>query len=237
MLKALRWHRPESRILLAFLVLAIAGFAMIKLASEVAEGDTFALDKLILRGLRSSQDAAAPIGPAWLKHAMADFTALGSAALLSLITCCAIGYLAAVRKYRLAGFVALSTGLGAALGATLKTLLARPRPEIVPHLVEVQSLSFPSGHAMNSAIIYLTLAVLLARGQQSRAVQIYLICVAIALVLLVGSSRAYLGVHWPSDILAGWTIGAIWAALCSLISRHFELRRQLDGATDARAIG
>jgi undecaprenyl-diphosphatase len=168
---------------------------------------------------------------------MIDFTALGSVALLSLITCCSIGYLAAVRMYRLAGFVALSTVLGAVLSAGLKALLARPRPEIVPHLVEVNSLSFPSGHAMNSAIIYLTLAVLLARGQQRRSVQIYLISIAIALVLLVGSSRAYLGVHWPSDILAGWTIGAIWAALCSLVSRQLQRRRQLDGATDKWTIG
>jgi undecaprenyl-diphosphatase len=168
---------------------------------------------------------------------MIDFTALGSVALLSLITCCSIGYLIAVRMIRLAGFVALSTGLGAVLSAGLKALLARPRPEIVPHLVEVNSLSFPSGHAMNSAIIYLTLAVLLARGQQRRSVQIYLISIAIALVLLVGSSRAYLGVHWPSDILAGWTIGAIWAALCSLVSRQLQRRRQLDGATDKWTIG
>ena len=89
--------------------------------------------------------------------------------------------------------------------------------------------SFPSGHAMNSAFVYLTLATLLARAQQGRLVRIYLLSVAITLTLLVGISRVYLGVHWPTDVLAGWSAGAIWAAICSLIEKRLLQQRRIEG--------
>ena len=215
-------HRPDSRVLVVFLALAAGMFALGKLASEVAEGDTFALDKAILKGLRTAQDAAVPIGPAWLKTAMIDFTALGGAPVLTLFTVLAVGFLLAVRKFRSAGFVALSVSGGAILSSVIKSYFVRPRPEIVPHLVEVTSPSFPCGHAMNSAIVYLTLAVLLARTQERRSVQIYLIAIAVALTLLIGSTRVFLGVHWPSDVLAGWAVGAAWAAACSVVDKILQ---------------
>jgi undecaprenyl-diphosphatase len=215
-------HRPDSRVLVGFLALAAGLFALGKLASEVAEGDTFALDKAILQGLRTAQDASIPIGPAWLKTAMVDFTALGGAPVLTLFTVLAVGFLLAVRKFRSAGFVALSVSGGAILSSLIKSYFVRPRPEIVPHLVEVTSPSFPSGHAMNSAIVYLTLAVLLARTQDRRPVQVYLIATAVALTLLIGCTRVFLGVHWPSDVLAGWAVGAAWAAACSVAAKILQ---------------
>jgi len=223
-----RPHRQDSRILVGFLGLAGAMFVLIKLASEVAEGDTFAFDKAVLRGLRTTQDAAVPIGPAWLKSAMIDFTALGGAPVLSLITILAVGYLLAVRKLSTAIFVTLSVTCGALLSALIKSLFVRPRPEIVSHLVEVNSASFPSGHAMNSAIVYLTIAVLLARSQAKRRVQIYLIVAAMLLVLIVGSTRVFLGVHWPSDVMAGWTVGALWAAICSLAAKTLQKEKRIE---------
>lgn len=222
-------HRQDSLILVGFLVVAIALFGFVKLASEVVEGDTTAFDKQVLRSLRTAADPGVPIGPGWLKTAMVDFTALGGVAVLTLITALAVGYLLASRKRATAGFVILSVAGGAILSAGIKSLFLRARPEIVPHLVDVTSASFPSGHAMNSSIVYLTLAVLLARAEDRRSIQLYLITIAIVLALLIGTTRVYLGVHWPTDVLAGWSVGAIWAAFCSLVAKQLQRRRKIEG--------
>lgn len=103
-----------------------------------------------------------------------------------------------------------------------------PRPDLVAHLVEVHTTSFPSGHAMNSAITYLALGALLARAEEARRVRIFFMVVAIALTLAIGISRVYLGVHWPSDVLAGWCIGASWAALCSLLARALQQHHTIE---------
>lgn len=221
-------HRLDSRVLVAFLVAAAGLFGLVKLASEVAEGDIFALDKTILRALRTAQDPAVPIGPDWLKVAMIDFTALGGTPILTLITVLAVGFLVAVRKFKSAAFVAISIACGAILSAVIKSCFVRPRPEIVQHLVEVSSPSFPSGHSMNLAIVYLTLAVLLARTQERRRVQIYLTATALVLTLLIGCTRVFLGVHWPSDVLAGWAVGAAWAALSSMAAKGLQRRHQIE---------
>ena len=116
-----------------------------------------------------------------------------------------------------------------AIGSTLlKLFFARPRPDIVTHLVNTYSTSFPSGHAMNSAIVYLTLGALLARAEGDRTVRIYLMAVPLLLTLLIGFSRIYLGVHWPSDVLAGWCVGATWAILCSWVARTLQRRRTIE---------
>lgn len=223
-----RPHRRDSRILVTFLVVAVVLFGLGLLASEVAEGDTFAIDKAIVTGLRTAADSAVPIGPHWLQKWLTDFTALGGAPVLTLLTVIVVGLLAAMRKYAMAGFVAVAISAGAILSFTIKAIFERPRPEIVPHLVEVSSTSFPSGHAMNSSIVYLTLAVLLARSMDSRRVQVYLIGTAIALALMIGCTRVYLGVHWPSDVLAGWTVGAGWAALCSLTAKRLQQTSRIE---------
>lgn len=224
----LKPHRQDSRILVTFFALAVGLFIFGKLASEVAEGDTFAIDKAIVTGLRTAADAGIPIGPHWLQAWMTDFTALGGAPVLTLITVVVVGLLMALRKFRMAGFVALAISSGAILSVAIKAVFDRARPEIVPHLVEVTSPSFPSGHAMNSSIVYLTLAVLLARSQNSRRVQVYLISVAIALALTIGFTRIYLGVHWPTDVLAGWSVGAAWGAICSLLAKWLQRKHSIE---------
>ena len=226
--RAFKGHRIDSRMLVLFLALAAGAFALLKLASEVAEGDTFAIDRAVLGGLRNGVDAAVPLGPAWIKTAMIDVTALGGVPVLTLITILAAGYLVAVRKYANAAFVGFSVASGLLIGSILKDFFVRARPELVPHLVQVHSASFPSGHAMNSALVYLTLATLLARAQQARRVRIYLLSVAIALTLLIGCSRVYLGVHWPSDVVAGWSVGAAWAVLCSLLGKSLQRHRRIE---------
>jgi len=226
-------HRIDSRILVLFLTLSAGAFALLWLASEVLEGDTFALDRTILRDLRATQNTSVLIGPHWLPYSMIDVTSLGSVTVLTLITVLAVAFLVAVRKHTTAIFVAIAVSSGALVGSALKSLFFRARPDVVPHLVHVSSASFPSGHAMNSAVVYLTLATLLARSQQAVRVRIFLLATAIFLTMLVGISRVFLGVHWPSDVVAGWSVGAAWAVMCSLVGKTLQSRRQIEGPSSS----
>lgn len=231
LIERLPWlRRIDSRMLLLLLVLAPALVLFVNLASEVAEGDTLAFDRWLLEHLRSASDAAVPVGPDWLRVAMIDFTSLGGAAVLTLVTMLAAGYLLARRKAALALFLSCAIAAGALLNTLLKFGFVRERPDVVPHLVEVSSASFPSGHAMNSAMVYLTLAALLVSAERSWRVRIFLISAAMLLTLIVGFSRAYLGVHWPTDVLAGWSVGAAWAVLCSLIAARLQRTKAIEGA-------
>jgi undecaprenyl-diphosphatase len=227
------WRRLlsiERALLISLVLIGAALFAFVRIASEMAEGDTMALDRSILTALRSPADPAIPIGPKWLPEAMTDLTAFGSTTGLLLVCAAVTIYLLLGRQFRTAAFVFAATAGGMALGGLLKLAYARPRPTLVPHLVDVTSTSFPSGHATDSALVYLTLAALLARNVPERVLRIYLIGIAILLTLLIGSSRVYLGVHWPSDVVAGWTIGAAWALACSLVYSRLGVRRAEGGS-------
>jgi undecaprenyl-diphosphatase len=216
-LKTGRGPFPSERaLLIALLLIGVALLAFFKLASEVLEGETLSFDRPILMAFRSAQDPAIPIGPPWLVEAMTDLTAFGSATGLVLVSGAVLGYLLISGRTRTALFMLAATGGGAILGKLLKLAYDRPRPTLVPHIVEVATAGFPSGHATDSAIVYLTLGALLARTVPEPAVRLYIICTAILLTLLIGVSRVYLGVHWPSDVVAGWTIGSAWALGCSL---------------------
>lgn len=229
-------HHTDSKVLLTFFGTAATLLAVFWLGSEVLEGDVFALDKTILRGLRTAADAGVPIGPHWLRSAATDVTALGGVAVLTLITILVVGFLVAIRKRSMALYVAAAVVSGALVSSGLKSVFFRPRPELVPHLVEVSSTSFPSGHAMNSAMVYLTLAALLARSQQQRSVRVYLVVIAMLLTLMVGMTRVYLGVHWPSDVLAGWCIGAVWAVICSTVAKILQRERKIEQPSPAPAM-
>ncbi|WP_338501437.1 phosphatase PAP2 family protein [Sphingomonas kaistensis] len=219
-------HRLDSKVLLSFLTVAVTLMALFWLGSEVLEGDIFAFDKTVLLSLRLAHDPATPIGPHWLPRIVLDITAIGGVTVLTLITVLVVGFLVVSRSGRTAAFVAAAVASGASASAALKSFFVRPRPEIVPHLIEAASTSFPSGHAMNSAMVYLTLATLIARTQERVAVRLYLVGAAIILTLMVGMTRVFLGVHWPSDVLAGWGIGALWAVLCSLTAKLFQRERK-----------
>jgi len=221
----------DRELLIALVLIAAAGFGFFKIASEVLEGDTMAFDRSILLGLRAAGDPGTPIGPSWLTSAMTDVTAFGGPTGLFLVTAVVLGFLLLVRRPWTALFVLIATGGGAIFAKLLKLVFDRQRPDVVPHLVEVYSESFPSGHATDSAIVYLTLGALVARAAPEPAVRVYVLVVAILLTLCIGVSRVYLGVHWPSDVLGGWTIGAAWALACSLAFSQFHLRDE--GAREA----
>ena len=120
--------------------------------------------------------------------------------------------------------VAIAAGGGGFLSTVMKQLFGRDRPDVVPHLVAVTSSSFPSGHSMLAAIVYLTLGALLARFAARRRTRVYLLTVALFVTFVVGSSRVYLGVHYPTDVLAGWCIGSAWALTCWVAANRLEHR-------------
>lgn len=213
---------PISLILVA--VAAGGLFVFLQLTGEVMEGDTRAFDESLLLLLRSADEPGTPIGPYWVQHAMDDITALGGTTVLSLMTVMVTVYLLLAKRGAIAAFTFFSVVGGWFLSALLKLGVARPRPDIVPHLVEVHDLSFPSGHAMLSAVTYLTLGALLSRAQPGRVTRIYMIGVAVFLTFIIGLSRVYLGVHYPTDVLGGWCAGATWALICWLIARRYIAR-------------
>jgi undecaprenyl-diphosphatase len=204
--------RPETRFLAALVLPTALLFIFIKLASEVVKGETLAFDKSILLALRVAGDTADPIGPPWFESVMRDLSALGSAVVLTIMTLALSGFLFVTNRRRLSILLLLAVSLGTALSNSLKFVLARPRPDLVAHVVQVHTMSFPSGHAMLSAVTYLTIGALLAHDQSSIRVKTYILGVAVFLSCLVGISRVYLGVHYPTDVLAGWALGGAWAA-------------------------
>lgn len=206
--------RAEFRALAGFLVAAAALSAFAKLASEVWEGDAHAFDRAVLLALRAPGQPSLPIGPRWLGEAARDVTALGSTAILAYVTVAAAGFLALFRRRADAVLVLAAVGSGAALSSVLKLGFDRARPDFAPGTVELSTASFPSGHAMLSAVTYLTLGALLMRVEPRRRAKAYVLSLAVLTTLLVGVSRVYLGVHWPTDVLAGWSAGAAWALLC-----------------------
>ena len=220
-------HR-EQHPLLSLVIGAALAFGFIKLAGEITEGETQAFDVAFLKALRVPGDLGTPIGPAWLLSSMRDLTALGGVTVLTLVSFLAIAFLLTRGRVKQALYTALATGGGALMGRLLKSLFARERPEVVPHLVEVHSLSFPSGHSMNSAIVYLTLAVMISRSFEDRKPRIFVIGVAALLVMTIGFTRLYLGVHYPTDVLGGWTVGAAWALAMGLIATRLQEERKIE---------
>ena len=223
------WTAGEFGMLAALCILAGTGFGILHLASEIGEGETRAFDTAILLAFRNPADHADPIGPRWVEQAVRDLTSLGSTVVLALITLAALGYLLIERKHRAALFLLIAIGGGTLLSTLLKLGFDRPRPDLVAHGVEVWSASFPSGHALMSTATYLTLGALLARVQSKRRVKLYLIGLALLISLIVGMTRIYLGVHWPTDVLAGWSVGAAWALACWLVSIWLEARGKIEG--------
>lgn len=207
----------EKSSIIAACVAAISLYAFVELADDVREGDTVAFDRSILLFFRNPVDISDPLGPEWLESVMRDFTALGGVAVLVTVTLMVAGFLLLTRKRHAACMVIISVIGGVALSNLLKWGFGRPRPDLVPHATIVYTQSFPSGHAMLSAVVYLTLGVLMARTEAETSVKVYLLSAACMLTLAVGISRVYLGVHWPTDVLAGWAVGASWALMCWLV--------------------
>lgn len=217
-----RLERREITWLLVGLAGCVLLLVFLMLASEVMEGDTLAMDTRIVRALRSADDPSRPIGPAWMTGVLEDLTALGGPTVTWLVILSVTGYLLLEAKYRDALVVFITSASGDLVNHAIKNVFSRARPTVVPHLRDAFASSFPSGHSMESAIVYLTLAAVVMRIVKGRITKAYCLGLAILITFLVGVSRVFLGVHYPTDVIGGWIIGLFWASLCWLVAQHYE---------------
>lgn len=198
-------------------ILAAGGFAaFLAIVALKYAGAIDGVDAAILTALRAG-DPGVPVGPVWFEQVVAQFTALGGYTVMAVVVLVTAGGFAIAGQWHLAPILPTSFASSIVVENLLKTAFARPRPDIVGHLVETQTMSFPSGHAMVGAVVWLTLGALVAHVSPRPAFRRYALAVAVAMTLLLGASRLYLGVHWPSDVLAGWSLGIAWAALILLV--------------------
>ncbi|MBM6576443.1 phosphatase PAP2 family protein [Microvirga sp. SRT01] len=203
-MKAEGAHRRPLPPLLAGAATASVAVALLLIAGTLLGRWPLAWDQTILTNLRAWG------GPRWLGKVAVDLTALGGGTVLTLAVALVAGLLLVRRLWLTAAAIVVACASGAWLVGLAKDIVGRTRPDVVAHLVPVSSASFPSAHAANSAIVYLTLAALASQVAPEPPIRRYLMTCAILLVGAIGLSRVYLGVHWPSDVLAGWSFGTLW---------------------------
>ena len=238
LLEALRFIGRHERGTLITVLLLLGGVLAFRELGELASEPTASsFDTSILLAMRVAGNVDDPIGPAWFEGMVRDVTSFGGLIVQLMVASAVIGFLLLERKKKAALFVVFSIVGGSLLGVLLKDVFQRARPEIISRELEISSLSFPSGHSMMSAVTYLTLGALLARTHRSRLVKAYFLILAVLLTIAVGLSRMYLGVHWPTDVLAGWTAGAAWALLCWSVALRLQRKNVVEApAGDAEAV-
>jgi undecaprenyl-diphosphatase len=209
----------------AALALVAGGLlAFLGIADEMSEGDTRAFDMAVLTALRASGHPDQLVGPRWLHIAAVDVTALGSVAVLGLVVLFAVALMLCLKRWAEALTLLVGAVGGTEISQAVKHAFGRERPDLAYRAVEAANASFPSGHAMLSAVVFLTLGALAARFATLKRVKILAISAGVLMSLLVGVSRIYLGVHWTTDVLAGWSLGAVWAMACWLAAWAWERR-------------
>jgi undecaprenyl-diphosphatase len=226
MKRSLFTRRYDLVMLLAGLAVVVGLWVFFEISEAVRAGRVLDLDERVLLALRSPDNPHVPLGPVWLASAARDVTALGSHALLGLTVLVTAGYFGLRRRFDAMWLIVLVGISGSLLNNFLKHLFGRPRPPSAEHLF-LHTFSFPSGHAMLSAIVCLSLGALVAGMEPNRKVRIYVLAVAMFITFLVGASRVYLGAHYPTDVLAGWTAGLIWALLWWIAARALRRRGEL----------
>ena len=229
--RAAWWARrqPALLALLAAGCLAVAAAVLV----AAAGGDVRALDRAALRALRHADAPGRGVGPAWIAEAAAEFTALGGKAVIPTVVLLAAGLLALTRRPGLAAGLIASTAGAAVFAFLLKDWADRPRPPAAWRLQDVHTTSaFPSVHAALATVVYVTLGTLAAEATPRRAVRAYLVSAGVLVAAGVGLTRVYLGVHWLTDVAAGWAVGAAWAYGLRAATRAARARRfaRQDGA-------
>lgn len=213
-------------VLLSIIVATV--WLLAELIDEVVEGSTRSLDTQILLLLRTPGDLSDPIGPWWLEEMGRDFTALGGVAVLTLTTLVVSVFFLLLHRWRSTLYILATVGGGILISGVAKEFFDRPRPDLVPHGSIVHTASFPSGHSMMAAVAYLSLGVLIARVQSRLVLKVYVLVVAVLLTIFVGVSRVYMGVHWPTDVAAGWLAGGAWAMICLIVARSLAKRGHIE---------
>jgi undecaprenyl-diphosphatase len=223
-----RVGRHELAMWSAVVLIALGIWGFAELADVVMGGGTRSFDRAVLLALRNPADPNDPIGPPWFEEMVRDFSALGGVGIITLFSLAGLGWLLLRRKYRASILLVAAVCGGGALSTLLKTVFGRPRPEFVSHGAQVLSPSFPSGHSLLAAVVYLSLGVVVARLQPRVYLKAYFILLAILVTALVGFSRVYLGVHWPTDVLGGWLVGAMWALALWIVVRWLQRRNKVE---------
>jgi undecaprenyl-diphosphatase len=204
-------RRLEARTLILWIAVVGAPWLFLSVADEVGEGETDAIDRYLLLAMRVPGDPTNPIGPRWFEEAVRDITALGGFTLLTITTVVGVLMLIFHERRRAAMIFGGTVVLAQISSELLKVLYDRPRPSLVAHGSIVYSQSFPSGHSTLAAATFFTLAAVVASVERKKRTKALIFGMAITFVVTVGVSRVYLGVHWPSDVLGGWALGASWA--------------------------
>ncbi|WP_394223206.1 phosphatase PAP2 family protein [Alteromonas gracilis] len=214
--------RSDFILVLGGLALAGCLWGFLEIAGMVTSGGTAAVDEKLLLLFRTTQDLSDPIGAHWVEELMRDITGLGGVGILTFFTLASAVYMLLIKKPKMALFIVVAIVSGTLLSFALKYGFDRPRPDLVPHGSYVYTHSFPSGHSLMSALVYFTLATLLSRVEKRKRVKIFLLSMAALLTVSIGISRVYLGVHWPSDVLAGWTVGVFWSILSLMVASSLQ---------------
>ncbi|MDG5493495.1 phosphatase PAP2 family protein [Niveispirillum sp. BGYR6] len=207
--------RAERRLLMLVAALCLTGLLLVGLAGDHVEG-------MMLTVWRDATDPALYRLPRWLLIYVEDLTALGGLPVTLTVALLAALLLRLLERPVDAALMLVSAGGGLLLGMGLKLAFVRPRPDLVPHAVEVLTSSFPSSHATMSTVTYLSLALIVADRVSRPAVKTYLLALGCGLPLAIGLSRVVLGVHWPSDVLGGWAFGVAWILLCRSVAFRFQ---------------
>ena len=210
------FKNADLRLLLELAIVGMLIVVFLKIAHEVNEG-TESFDHAILLGLRETPSD--PIGSPGVEAAVMHLSGLGSGAVTTLVSIIAVTFLCLAGRWRYAGVV-VACAVGTLLVMMmLKGIYDRPRPSIVTAIDPPGDESFPSGHSMISSALYPTLAVLIARALPTRRLRVFTVACGVFLAGMIGISRLYLGVHYPTDVLAGWTVGCSWALICGIAAR------------------
>jgi undecaprenyl-diphosphatase len=232
LLEKLRSFRVRHTLLLgAALVIVLGTWGLIGLTDAVEEGHTDRFDHRVILWMVHHP------GPQWLQDCGRDLTALGGVTVLALVVMAVIGYLLLARKRRAAVLVIVAVAGGLIISTAIKRIVNRPRPPREYQSAYVFTASFPSGHSMLSAVTYLTLGALLAQVTRGRVLKVYFVLIAVLVTFLVGVSRVYLRVHWPTDVLAGWTGGLVWSMLCLSVSRWLQRRGAMESELEKAPSG
>ena len=222
----------ETTALLYLFFGAVGAWLLLKSVPKIYKGRLEAIDNHVLRAFRRPENLSIPIGPKWLPQAAKDVTALGSGTNLTIATGIVVGFLCLNRRFRATGFLLSSLGSGLLLCQSFKGLFARRRPTVVPHLAHFDPASFPSGHSMGAALVYLTSGSIISRQVTGKIAKTYFLSMALVLAVIVGVSRVYLGVHYPSDVLAGWAAGSLWSSLCAQAARWLQHQGGVEPPTE-----